>query len=186
MKLEQYIKEFTDKKKLDKFAKEYFDIKLDGRSGLEKLQNEMLDAIETNDPIKALPDGVEFGDDNTVSEEPEIEVKEATVETISEEPTTKVKETKTSNTGLFDFESGFKPSFQLLYKLDGIPFTLVHFTVTDSLQRLVDGEIEFDDVPERFQRSVKTALYYIKTQGFVLLRESRNSLYKRFKLEDFE
>lgn len=186
MTLEQYIKEFTDKKKLDKFAKDYFNIKLDGRSGLEKLQSEMLEAIKTNDPIKALPDGVELGNEHApVSEtkEPEIKVDEPEIKV--EAPEIKVTDKK-SDDGLFDFDDGFKPSFQLLYKLNGVPFTLVHFTVTDSLQQIMDGELTFDNVPIRFKRSVRTALYYIKTQGFVMLRESRNSLYKKFKLEDFE
>lgn len=189
MNLEQYISEIKDKKSLDKFATEYFGLSLDGRSSAKTLRKEILEAAQTTDPIKQLP----FENEEDLPTTNQIEgyndilpngSKGSEIESL---PNSGVSAHEPPvEESLFEFEDGYRPSFELIYKLNGTQFTLVHFKVTDSLIALQKHTLEFDDIEPAFQRSVKSALWYIKFQGSILLRESRNSQYITFKYEDFK
>lgn len=79
----------------------------------------------------------------------------------------------------------FKPCFELGFKNGADKFAVISYQVTDFLDKLKAETASLAYADSRIAAEVKTAIYYAKRYGSVILRETRNSRFLTYFATDF-
>lgn len=203
--LKEYIAGFeSDKTKLDEFASEFYNIKLDRRKSYTKMLDTFLKKAEKTDPIKQLPfeellleesnnEVPEVGGTDSQLDETEdlTDPSDGELDPLEDDESGSLdqdgqddKESKGDATDIFG--GAFIP-FELTFKNGGNRYTMVPYSVSDYVtEQQSKGTFDVDNLPSGTRKLVLSLFWYIIHHGKVTVRESRNSRFITYTLEEFK
>lgn len=174
MSLTDHIKTL-DKRDLDKFAIEYYGVQLDRRKSKEKMEKQLLDEVYDKDPLKPLPweELLLETDTTSISDEgnsEDIEILDHSNLVVTEETNTEEliitndDEHNTQKDVPVVPEINFEPSWTPTLTCSRGVYYPINWQVLD---RYLAGD--------RTSQDSQTIEYWIRKNGKLIVRESRNS-----------